>query len=100
MRKFYINFLSLSLFSWGLAACSSNDEPAADELQFFLQSSIGGVSQAGGGSMSRTPQLDAQGQGTFSNGDVNTVFFLTPIITVSKIFLIRTAKRIIGMIFN
>ena len=76
MRKFYINFLSFSLFSWGLAACRSNDEPAADELQFFLQSSIGGVFQAGGGSMSRTPQLDAQGQGTFSNGDVNTVFFL------------------------
>lgn len=54
----------------GLAACSSSDDTLPDNRAFVLDSSIQGVS------LSRAPQLDASGKGQFTDGDVNTLFFM------------------------
>ena len=68
MKKIYLQTFCLGILSLGLAACSSNDQDALqDDVTFSIAASIQGITRA--------PQLDATGAGTFANGDVNTLFF-------------------------
>lgn len=62
--------LGLGLNLCGLAACSSQEETLPDNQPFLITSSIQGVS------LSRAPHLDASGKGKFTDGDVNTLFFM------------------------
>lgn len=62
--------VALGLSLCVLAACSSQEETMSANQPFVLASSIQGVS------LSRAPQLDASGKGRFTDGDVNTLFFM------------------------
>ena len=86
--------LGLGLNLCGLAACSSQEETLPDNQPFLITSSIQGVS------LSRAPHLDASGKGKFTDGDVNTLFFMGKDGGLSRIFPIPTGIRIIGMMFS
>lgn len=67
MRKFFTHALLLCALSIVLEACGNSESPLSEPSRFSIHSSIQGVT--------RTPVLDDNGQGRFSAGDENTVFF-------------------------
>lgn len=67
MRKFITHALLLCALSIVLEACGNSESPLSEQLRFSIHSSIQGVTRA--------PILDSNGQGRFSEGDENTVFF-------------------------
>ena len=67
MRKIILRVIAFYSLILAPAACSKNEDPLHEHSRFSINSTIYGAT--------RVPALDSNGQGHFSEGDINTVFF-------------------------
>lgn len=67
MKKIYLQTFCLGILLPGLTACSNAQDTLQDDVTFSIAANIRGITRA--------PQLDATGAGSFAKGDVNTLFF-------------------------
>lgn len=92
MRKIILRVIAFYSLILAPAACSKNEDPLHEHSRFSINSTIYGAT--------RVPALDSNGQGHFSEGDINTVFFKIPRTGYLKNYLILMGIRIIGVTFN
>ena len=67
MRKIILRVIAFYSLILAPAACSKNEDPLHEHSRFSINSTIYVAT--------RVPALDSNGQGHFSEGDINTVFF-------------------------